>query len=211
MGNLDELISKLAQDAPPVKPAPHPVVLSIEWMTVAVVYLGVALMFSGLRPDLMLKLQEPWFAAEIAALAGIFVATCLSAALLSFPDLHQMRRVVFAPVLMFTLFALLIFFAWHADNPPAPLPVHSFQCAISITLLAVVPAVWIFYVMRKFASTYPYWAGSIALLSAFSIGALWLRLYEQTDSIAHVIEWHYLPMIFVGLAGMWLGKVILKW
>lgn len=211
MGNLDELISKLAQDAPPVKPAPHPVVLSIEWMTVAVGYLGVALMFSGLRPDLMLKLQEPWFAAEIAALAGIFVATCLSAALLSFPDLHQMRRVALAPALTFTLFVLVIFFAWHADNPPAPLPIHSFQCTLSITLLSVLPAAWIFYVMRKFASTHHHWAGSIALLSAFSVGALWLRLYEPNDSIMHVIQWHYLPMIFIGLFGMWLGKTVLRW
>ena len=85
MGNLDELITKLAQDAPSQKPAPHPFALSIEWMTVAVVYLGVSLMISGVRPDLMLKLQEPWFSAEIAALAGIFVTTSLSAALLSFP------------------------------------------------------------------------------------------------------------------------------
>jgi hypothetical protein len=65
--------------------------------------------------------------------------------------------------------------------------------------------------MRKFASTHHCWAGGIALLAAFSVGALWLRLYEQTDSIMHVIEWHYLPMIFIGLAGMWLGRRILKW
>lgn len=211
MGNLDELISKLAQDAPPVKPAPHPVVLSIEWMTVAVVYLGVALMFSGLRPDLMLKLQEPWFAAEIAALAGIFVATCLSAALLSFPDLHQMRRAVFAPVLMFTLFALVMLLAWNADVPPAPLPGSSYHCTISITLLALLPTVWIFYVMRKFASTHLYLAGGIAILFAFSIGAIWLRLYEINDSTMHVIQWHYLPMVGFGIIGMWLGKAVLRW
>jgi len=38
-----------------------------------------------------------------------------------------------------------------------------------------------------------------------------LRLYEQTDSIMHVIEWHYLPMIVFGIIGMWLGKTALKW
>lgn len=211
MGKIDELIDKLAQDAPTVKPASHPVVLSLEWMTVAAVYLGVSLMISGLRPDLMLKLQEPLFLAEIAALTGIFVTTCLSAALLSFPDLHQMRRAAFAPAAMFALFVLVILIAWHADVPPAPQPVHNFECTFSITMLAVLPAAWTFHAMRKFASTHHYWAGSIALLSAFSIGALWIRLYELNDSIMHVIEWHYLPMILVGLAGMWMGKAILKW
>ncbi|MCR4302823.1 MAG: DUF1109 domain-containing protein [Gallionella sp.] len=211
MGKIDELIDKLAQDAPTVKPAPHPVVLSLEWTMVAAVYLGVSLIISGLRPDLMLKLQEPLFLAEIAALTGIVVTTCLSAALLSFPDLHQMRRAAFAPAIVFALFVLVILIAWRADSPPAPPPVHSFECTFSITMLAVLPAVWTFHVMRKFASTHHYWAGSIALLFAFSIGALWLRLYELNDSVMHVIEWHYLPMIFVGLAGMWLGRAILKW
>lgn len=211
MKNLDELISKLAQDAPPVKTAPHPLVLSLQWMAVAGVYLGISLAVSGLRPDLMLKLQEPLFVAEIAMLASIFVATSLSAALLSFPDLHQMRRVALAPAIPFALFALLIFFAWRADSPPAPLPTHNMECTLSIVLIAILPAIWTLYVMRKFASTHHHWAGSIALLFAFSVGALWLRLYESNDSIMHVIAWHYLPMIFIGLLGMWLGKIFLKW
>jgi hypothetical protein len=65
--------------------------------------------------------------------------------------------------------------------------------------------------MRKYASTHSYWAGSIALLFAFSVGALWLRLHEINDSILHVVEWHYLPMLGFGLAGLWLGKTLLKW
>lgn len=211
MGNINELIDKLAQDGAAVKPAHHPVLLSLEWIAIAVFYVAIALMFSGFRADLMVKLRDTWFAAELAALVAIFIATSLSAALLSFPDLHQMRRAALAPALTFALFALVMFFAWRADSPPSLPPVHGIECTLSITLLAILPAAWIFYVMRKFASTHPYRAGSIALLAAFSVGALWLRLYEQTDSIMHVIEWHYLPMILIGMAGMWLGKVVLKW
>lgn len=211
MGNIEELIGKLALDTAAVKPAPHPYMLSLRWMGGAVAYLLLSLMLSGLRPDLMLKLQEPWFVAEITALVCIFVATSLSAALLSFPDMHQMRRVAFAPVITFALFVLVMFLAWQADNPPAPLPVHSFECTASITLFSLLPAVWTFFEMRKFASTHYHWAGCIALLFAFSIGALWLRLYEINDSIMHVIQWHYLPMIAFGIVGLWLGKVILRW
>jgi len=211
MENIDDLINQLAQDAKAVKPAPHPYMLSLKWMGAAAAYLMLSLVFSGLRPDIALKLHQPWFVIEIATLGGVFVATSLSAALLSFPDMHQMRRLVFAPVVSFVLFVLVIILAWQADSPPAPLPVHSFECTISITLAALLPAVWTFYAMRKFASTHTHWAGSIALLSAFSVGALWLRLHEVNDSIRHVVEWHYLPMIACGLAGLWLGKKILKW
>ncbi|HTN93845.1 MAG TPA: DUF1109 domain-containing protein [Gallionella sp.] len=211
MGNIDDLIGKLAKDGTAVKPALHPVLLSLEWIAIAVCYLAVALMISGIRPDLMARLHDAWFAAEIVSLVAIFIATSLSAALLSFPDLHQMRRFALVPGIMFILFALVMYFSWQADNPPSRPPMHSVECTLSITLLAILPAAWIFYAMRKFASTHPNWAGSIALLSAFSIGALWLRLYEQTDSIRHVVEWHYLPMIAAGFAGLWLGKAILKW
>jgi hypothetical protein len=211
MGNIDELISKLAQDAPAARPAPHPVALSMVWIAAAAVYLGMALMISGLRPDLPLQLQRPWFIAEIVALAGILASASLSAALLSFPDLHQMRKAALTPLVLFAVFLLLMLFSWHADNPPAPLPVHSFECTLSIILVALLPAAGMLYAMRRFASTHYHWAGAIALIFAFSIGALWLRLHEINDSIMHVIEWHYLPMIGFGIVGLWLGKVILKW
>jgi hypothetical protein len=211
MENIDCLIEKLAQDSAAVKPASHPYMLSLKWMGGATAYLFLSLLFSGLRPDLMLKLHEPWFVAEIVALFGIFFTTSLSAALLSFPDMHQIRRVAFAPVITFAIFMLVIFFAWHADNPPAPLPVHSFECTLSITLISLLPAFWAFFEMRKLASTHYHLAGCCALLFAFSIGAIWLRLYEINDSIMHVIQWHYLPMIVFGIVGLWLGKVMLRW
>ena len=37
-----------------------------------------------------------------------------------------------------------------------------------------------------------------------------LRLYEVNDSIMHVIQWHYLPMIAFGFIGIWRGKVALR-
>lgn len=211
MENIEGLIDGLARDAVPIKPALHPFMLSLRWMGVATVYLLVALWLSGLRPDLIQKLHEPWFFIEVACLVMIFVATSVSTAVLVFPDLHQMEKMALTPLGVFLIFTVVMFFSWKADVPPAPLPVHSFECTISITLFSLLPAVWTFFSMRKFASTHYRWAGSIALLSAFSVGAIWLRLYETNDSISHVIEWHYLPMLGVGLVGWWLGKRVLKW
>lgn len=211
MSNIDELIARLAQDSAMPKRAPHPFLLGSVWMSAALAYLAVALLISGTRHDLGLQLHRPWFVAEIAALAGIFLTTSLSAALLSYPDLHQKRGIAYAPAAAFALFALVLLFAWRADDPPAPLPVHSFECTISITLLSLLPAAFTFLLMRRQASTHGRWAGATAMLFAFSVGALWLRLYEQNDSVAHVIRWHYLPMAAVAIAGMWLGRRVLKW
>ncbi|MGC2456813.1 MAG: DUF1109 domain-containing protein [Gallionellaceae bacterium] len=211
MADIEQLVAELAHDAAAVQPAPHPYVLSLKWIGAAAVYLAVSLAVSGLRPDLAHALQQPWYIAEVVALLLIFIATSFSAALLAFPDLHQKRKLAFAPAVIFALFLLVMLFAWRADNPPAPLPEHSFQCTISIILVSLLPMAWTFHAMRKFASTHYHLAGGIALLSAFSVGALWLRLHEVNDSIVHVVEWHYLPMLACGLIGLWLGKVVLKW
>ena len=211
MANIDDLVTALAQDAAAVKPVPHPFVLCFQWMGAAAIYLALALAIAGLRPDLLDRFHHTWFAAEIVALLGVFVVTSLSTALLAFPDLHQKRWLAFAPIVAFTLFVGVMFLAWRADDPPSPLPVHSFECTLSIALMTLLPAAWAFYSLRKFASTHYRLAGSAALLSAFSVGALWLRLHEDTNSITHLVEWHYLPMLVIGLAGLWLGKVLLKW
>jgi hypothetical protein len=211
MENIDDLVARLAQDVSAVKPAPHPFMLSLQWIGIAAIYLAVSLTLSGLRPDLLERFHNTWFVAEVAALLGIFIITSLSAALLAFPDMHQKRSLALAFIGMFALFLLILFFALRADTPPAPLPMHSFECTLGITLMSLLPAVWTFYAMRKYASTHYRLAGSVALLSAFSIGALWLRLHEATDSIVHVIEWHYLPMLAIGIIGLWMGKRLLKW
>ena len=211
MENIDDLVARLAQDVSTVKPVLHPFILSLKLIGDAMIYLVVLLALSGLRPDWPVKFHNPWFVAEITALLGTFLSTVLSATLLGFPDQYQKRNLVWVPIWVFVLFLLILFCAWRADSPPAPLPIHSFECTLGIMLIALLPSMWTFYTMRKYASTHYRLAGSVALLSSFSVGALWLRLHEMTDSIVHVVEWHYLPMLAIGIAGLWLGKYLLKW
>jgi hypothetical protein len=211
MKDIEQLVKALSSEAKPVIPAPSPQQLSLKWAGAAFIYLLLALAASGLRSDLAEALQNPWYAAELLLLLLILLGTLLGAALLAFPDLHQKRLLAYSPAALFAMFILLLFFAWRADSPPAPFPVHSFECTLDITLLSLLPAALVFFALRNYASTYPHWAGSFALLAAFSVGALWLRLFEVNDSILHVVQWHYLPMIGVGLIGWVLGARLLKW
>ena len=211
MDNIDELIDRLARDAEPVKPAPHPLRLGAAWLAIMLLYLAVLLGFSGMRPDWMQQLHAPWFLAEIAILFLILLSTSASAALLSFPDLYQMRPLALTPIGLFGVFAVLLFMSWRAHMPPPPLPDHDLECTVCITLVSIPPAIGILYTMRRIASTHYRYAASVALLCAFSVGALWLRLHEINDSIVHVVEWHYLPMLAAGAIGLALGKALLKW
>ncbi|MFZ3017195.1 MAG: DUF1109 domain-containing protein [Gallionella sp.] len=207
--NLEQLVNELSAEAGHPRPAPHPFILSLKLFGAAAAYLALALAISGLRPDLAQALQQPWYVAELLMLLLLFAASTTSAALLAFPDLHQKRALAYAPVVAFALFALTMLFAWRADTAPPPL--HDIECTISITLVALLPAAWTFYLMRGYASTHPDWAGSIALFAAFGTGALWLRLQETNDSVAHVVLWHYLPMLLAGVIGWILGRRLLRW
>jgi len=211
MKDIDDLIGQLAQEGGAVKPAPHPITLSLKWMALSAAYLLVLLLVSGVRNELATAFEHPWFAIEVTLLVSMFITTSVSAALLSFPDVYQMRRAVWMPMAVFGVFACVLLMAWRADMPPAPLPVHGIECTLAILMVALLPGAWLLYAMRKLASTHYQSAGSIALLHAFSVGALWLRLQENNDSILHVLQWHYLPMIGFGILGLWVGKLILKW
>lgn len=211
MNNLDSLVESLAADAKPIKKLPSPLRLTLLWSIAAIIYLAVTLLLSGFRADIAQSLRNPWFDMELLALLMVFVSAMLSAAVLAFPDLHQKRVLAWTPAVTFLLFTAVMASAWLADSPPSPKPVHSIECTASITLTTLFPALWTFLSLRRYASTHSQWAGSVALLSAFSVGAIWLRMHEETDSIAHVVVWHYLPMLAIGLIGFWLGKRLLKW
>ena len=211
MAKTEDIIQALARDATPVRRTPHPYIVFASWMAVAAAYLALTLVYAGVRPDLMQKLSTPLFLAEIGALIAIVASGSLSTALLAYPDIHQKRKLAAMPIVMLLTFVCLIFLSWLADSPPAPMPDKGLECLLCIASYTLLPAAWMFYALRKYAGTHYYLAGGLALLTAFSLGALSLRLTEQTDSMLHLIQWHYLPMLGVALIGLWLGRLFLKW
>ncbi|MBX9725701.1 MAG: DUF1109 domain-containing protein, partial [Rickettsiales bacterium] len=139
------------------------------------------------------------------------VACALSAALLSYPDLYQSKRIAYLPIAAFLLFAGVVLSAFIGEGRGMEMHPAEFLCTAFITLYSLPPAVWLFYAIRKFASTHFALAGSVAVLTSFSIGALVQRIVEMTDSVAHVLTYHYLPMFAVALIGLLLGRKLLRW
>lgn len=207
----EQLIEDLAHDMEPVATAPAPLWTFLRWCILATAYISLMVTFMGTRPDLVQKMHAPLFAAEIGTLGGVIASSLLAATLLAFPDIYQKKWLAWLPGFMFLLFAAVMFMEYRADYPPAPLPRHNAECLMCISMLALIPGVFILYNIRKFASTHYYMAGKVAILAAFSIGAMALRLSEPTDSITHLLEWHYLPMLGAVLVGLILGRLCLKW
>ncbi len=211
MKNLDHLIAQLAQDNAPRAAASHPLLIGSTWLGYALAYCLIGLWVSGTRPDLGARLHDVAFVAEIILLLSITLTSSLSAALLAFPDAYQKPRWTLWPLALLAVFVVVLVLAYAADNPPAPQPLHSWQCTMAIVMVAIIPGGWTLWAMRRFAVIRRGMAGSVAVLFAFSVSALWLRLQEVNDSISHVIYWHYLPMLIFASVGWWLGKRVLRW
>ena len=210
MSNTDQLINLLSEQAPPKKQSVHPMLLLLVWVVGAFAYAAFLASF-GLRHDLFAKLQETLFLSEIVSLSAVVVTSGLALIYLAYPDMRQQKFLLAFPVVALLVFAAVLGLEYQAMPPETPLPPLTVQCTICILLYATLPAVGLLRLLRKQATTHPQITGALIILAANSIGALALRLHGETDSIPHLMTWHYLPMFIVSIAGMLLGRIFLKW
>ena len=206
-----DLIKQLAQDARPVKPAPHPLRLACRWTLLGTAYVLFFVCLFGARPDVVDRLADPLFTGEMLLLAITLIACIWSSVLLAYPDAYQIQRPLAWPVISFALLVCMLYTQWVYADPSIATPMHGLSCTIHITLLSLVPAVLLFYRINRMASTHYIKAGAVALLSAFSMGGMVARLTEMTDSIGHIVQWHYLPMLAAAALGTLLGRLLLRW
>jgi hypothetical protein len=211
MKTTEQHIAALVEDMTPRALAPEPLVLFMRWFLAMAIYMAVLLCFFGIRDDLPLKLHTALFSAELSSLVAIVILSGIAASILSFPDMYQKKWLVYTPLFPLLFFLGIIYMEWLQDNPPSPKPVHGIECLFCISGFTLFPAVAMIRLLRKQASTRYYMTGAIALIAACSIGCVTLRISEKTDSITHLIEWHYLPVIGFALIGIIVGRKFLKW
>jgi hypothetical protein len=172
----------------------------------------------GPRPDLLKHMLEtPLFAGEILTLGAVALASLLGTSLLAFPDLYQRRALAFGlPCVALGAFALVMTLEWLAaplNQPPLNqlMPAHGFECARCILLSSALPLFLLLSLLRRYAPTYTGMAGCMSALAASALGCLALRLSEKTDSVAHLLEWHYLPVTLLSALMLPIARKWLAW
>ncbi len=209
--DTNQLIAQLSSEAPTKKPMASPWRRAAKWLVGLAVY---GLLLFGLidpRPDFAQRLQTIPFLLELVLLLAIIITSTLSAATLSFPDHYQKPALARLPGVFFVLFIALMLYQWLTAPVIPSLAMVECMCTLFITIYAFLPAVWLFFMMRDATTTQPAFAGSVVVLSAFSLGAVLLRVSESNDSIMHFIVFHYLPMLAAAYVGVVLGRKLLRW
>ncbi len=211
MATIDELISTLSAEPGAVRRVRGPWQLCGMWLALSLAYVAVLVAVFGIRPDIAARLMAPMYMAELGMLVLIIASTALSVLVLSYPDMRQSPGLVCMPLVPLAGFVALLLASLWGQVPPAPLPPHGMECLICISLFSLVPAMGLMAYLRTQASTHYFTSGAVALVNAFSIGCLALRMVEPTDSALHLIQWHYLPMIASAIIGLAAGRIVLKW
>lgn len=196
-----------------VRPS-RPFALFARWLCQTIVATSIIIIFMKPRPDLAQQLVMPLYLAEVACLFLIILSAAVSAIWLCYPDLRQKPKIVFLPLLPILIFTgLSIYRLFHPEITviPPPEKTSGIDCALCVTVFAIAPGLFMFFLLRRHATIYPKIAGALSFMASASIGLLALKMIEPNDSVFHLLLWHVSPMIPLGLIGAWLGKKYLSW
>lgn len=216
MGDTKQLIEQLSAQVTPVRP--------LRLQRYAVLLLAAFSLYAvcthcwleGFRSDLSLQFQRPLFVTELLLLAAMLVSSVLAALYAMQPDgAQQKKHLMRLPYLpSFAMFALIIFQLFMPHDTHMVIQAETtngHKCTMYIGLSSILPAMLIFWVLRKGASAMPMQAGALAVIAAVSVSAITLRLSEASDGIMHLLILHYLPTIFFAGVGALLGRFLLRW
>lgn len=215
MTRTNDLIAQLAQDAAPKRPALKASHEVLRLLVIGLVYAIGAQLYLGLRPDLIERLTDVWFEAEIVSLLFLVLTSIMASVLVMTPDAYQKPALLKLPYVVFAVLLMIIggqiITIYDIQKMMADINIHGMECAICIGAMAIVPSAIMFTILKKGASIRPLQAGAFAIFITTGIGCLALRLAEPNDSLIHLTQWHYLPTLAFALLGAMLGKWLLRW
>ena len=201
------LIARLARQAGPVRVRPAPRILLTRWALVSAVSMVAGIAWYGIRGDAGTQLVSPHFL--VRALLAVAFATAAARHALSWsvpgaePD--GLRRV--APLV--ALVAWAVVFVWPLFGPEmierlAAVRWHP-ECAWQMAAVAVPPAAWMYWQLRRAAPYALGWTSAQAALASVGVGALAVQWICGLDAAAHQLLWHVAPLLVVagatGVAG----------
>ena len=209
----DALIARLAQDARPVRPLPHPARRMLSWAVVALLF-GVAMVWAiGPRPDLTERLTDARFLLEQGAALATGLAAAVVALSMTVPGASPLLRLLpVAPgaVWVGTL-SVGCLRDWWRLGPEGLQITPDAACLFYIALIGSLPAVVLLSMLRRGVPLAPNWTIALAALAAAGLGNFALRFFHMQDAALMVLVWQVGSVaLLAALAGL-VGRQLLPW
>ena len=209
----NDLIYSLAADAKPVSRLAQPAMRALLWFGLSIAYAGIASFFLGFRADLDLKLTEPSFLLELAAVAHTSLMAAAAAFCATCPGRPKWER--FAPLPFLALWlATLGHGCWQdwVQLGPSGLAIHpDLVCLPIILALSIAPGVLIFVMIKRGAPLAPFSTTALGTLAAASVAAVALRLTHVPDASIMVLVWQFGSVGLLTALTALFGRRLLRW
>lgn len=207
---IDNLIDSLSDDLKPVNKLAHPALRVLPWVLIALVYMAGVLHFLGIRMDISEKLGETLFLYEMLLTLGIGLTSAYAAGWLSVPDMGERPWLLAIPTALFAAFATLIGCTIICNGLDTP-KIDWHHCFSDTLLMGFIPMVLLLILVRKGATTKPYWMSFMCVLSSGSLAWAAIRMSCMSDRIGHNMIFHFLPFIVLALVFSALARKIYRW
>src|SRR5687768_4342308 len=198
----EHLIATLAAQATPVQPLPAPRVRMVRWILVAVVAVGLAIAWRGLRPNLASAFLDSTFIVTNLLILTVAVLSAWLALTLAVPGALRSPRATWLPIAGLGAWgAILIQQVAATGNIASALMTEQVVagCMFKTYGIAIGPALVIILLAQRAAPLDWRWTASLASLSALAFGVLGTELICPITGYAHLFDWHFLPV--VGMTG----------
>lgn len=209
----DDLIKSLSGDCKEIEKIKHPARSCCSWLFAALLFVGLTTIFMGFRDDINNKLHSEMFVLEMISALAVGLLGALAANWLSIPDVNQQKWVVWLPFIPLTILTFLIGYEFyvqplHLENTHSE---KGILCAGDVLWLISLPALLLFVLLRKAATTHTRMSSFMAILAVCAFAYISARLVCPNDDLGHLLLWHYSPILFVSVVGAAIGYRVLKW
>ena len=208
-----DLIASLAANATPVRRLRPPVMRAACWLLLAAVVLTLMADNQGIRPDLVQRLQEPAFAASMAASLLTGVLATIAAFLVSLPDRSRLWLLLPVPALIAWLsnVGYQCLTQWVAIGPDGMSFGEAARCFATLVLTSLPLSLAMLVMLRYAAPLRPIAATFMGSLAVAAITATALSLFHAIDATVMILMWNFgTAVLFVGLAGVF-GRRMFRW
>lgn len=209
----EDLIKGIAADAKPVRRLASPGLRLAFWLLPTLAFTAMVAHMMGLRPDIGQKLLEPKFVFELIAAFTTGVLAAFAALCAGYPGRPVWER--FAPLVPLALWlGSLGEGCWRSIMRIDPDGLHikpDLICFPAILLVGSMPALLLFWMVRRGAPIAPVMTTALAALAASAVGAAALRLFHPQDASIMVLVWQFGSVAVLTLFAGLFGRRLLKW
>lgn len=201
MISTDDVVRAIVADAAPVRPLLPPFLRALGWFGFAVVVVAVVALSFGLRADLSMKLREPAFALELAAVALTGAMATIAAFHVSLPDQSGLWLLLPAPPAVLWLFTVGYgcLANWVSLDPDGLAIGMTLRCFTTVVLTSIPLAGSLFLMLRHAGHIRPSATAGAGCLAVAALTAGGLRLFHDLDATVLVLAWS------LGLTGLFVG------